>query len=257
MSPENYEAYNQRLIELAQADQRILSLIVLGSTAATHHQPDEWSDHDFWLVVEDDTQEQFHQDLSWIPQHDLIVLAFRETQHGWKIVFESGHVLEYAIFSREELKVARFHHYKVLVDKADITQRLVQLKSSFTVDASPPNPNKLAQHVLSLIVIGMGRYHRGEKLSGMLFIKHYVMEQLIALIQATVPPQQPQLVDDLDPSRRIEWTHPQHAGQLHTIIIQSVPDAAQSILDMVVSLKDEIPDFPSAAIETVQTVIHR
>lgn len=255
MLPEQYETYTQLLVDLAQADTRILSLIVLGSTAATHHQPDQWSDHDFWLVVADGTQAQFHDDLTWLPQHHRMVLAFRETQHGWKVIFENGHVLEYAIFSREELNVARFHHYKILIDKADVTKQLEALKTTFVVDTA--NPNKIAQHILSLIVIGMGRYHRGEQLSGMLFIKHHVVEQLTALIQATVPPQQPRLVDDLSPGRRIEFTHPQYTEHLHRLITLPVPEAAQTIVDIVVSLKDEIPDFPSSAIKMVQTVIHQ
>jgi len=255
MSPQDYHTYTQLLVNLATNDSRILGLIVLGSTAGTHHQPDEWSDHDFWLVVEDDTQEAFHQDLSWIPHYDNIVMRFRETQHGWKVVFDDGHVLEYAIFSREELQVTRFHHYKVLVDKTDIHDVLSQLKSTFDLVGDPRDPLKTTQHILSLLTIGMGRYHRGEKISGMRFIKGHAIEHLTALIQMTVDSQNPHLIDDLNPSRRLEFTHPQWAVKLHPIIELPIPDAAQHILNIIVQLSDNIPDFPVAAIQTVQQVI--
>jgi len=256
MQLDAYHAYTQSLIDLAQTDDRIDSLIVLGSTAKTHHHPDQWSDHDFWLVVKEGTEDQFHNDLSWIPQIERKVLAFRETRHGWKVVFEDGHVLEYAIFPPSELSVARFHHYDLLVDKSDVADQLNQMKASQDGETNDPTPPLIhVQFLLSLLVIGMGRYHRGEKLSGLVFIKHYALEKLNELVHTLVPPQHPELVDDLNPNRRIEQTHPHYADQLHAVITAPVPDAAEHLLDIAVSFADDIPDFPIDAIETVRRVI--
>lgn len=251
MTPEQYNRYTQALVDIANNDERIYSLIALGSTAKTHHQPDEWSDHDFWYVVADGTHEAFHNDLSWIPNHERIVLAFRETQHGWKVIFDTGHVLEYAIFQNSELEVARFHHYDVLVDKTDIQERLHQMEATQHQETKETTPLTHAQHLLSLLVIGMGRYHRGEKISGMLYIKHHALEQLHELIQATIPAENPELVDDLSPSRRLEWTHPKYAQHLHKLITASVPDSAEIILDIVLALSGHIPDFPYDAVDMV------
>lgn len=256
MSPENYETYTQSLVHLAQDDARILGLIVLGSTAMTHHQPDKWSDHDFWLVVQEGTQSQFHEDLSWIPDYEPIVLAFHETEHGWKVVFADGHVLEYAIFSLSELQVVRFHHYEVLVDKVDISNRLSTMYQGFTEEYIHKDALTKTQHILSLLVIGMGRYHRGEKISSSMFIKQYALEHLTDLIQLTIKPKSSHTVDPLNSTRRIEQTHPQFFEQLVSIITATVPVSAQIILDIVVSLKNKIPDFPTSAIATVEQVIH-
>ncbi len=251
----DYQAYTQSLVALAEADDRIDGLVVLGSTAKTHHQPDQWSDHDFWLIVKNGTEDDFHTDLSWIPQFDRHVLAFRETNHGWKVVFEDGHVLEYAIFPYSELHWARFHHYALLVDKTDISDRLKKMKTTQDENHTTVSPLQQVQFLLSLLVIGMGRYNRGEKLSGLLYIKHHALEQYHNLLQSIVPPQNAHLVDDLSPSRRLEWTHPEYAEKLHPIITASVPDGAELLLDLAVEFADQIDDFPSDAIETVRHVI--
>jgi len=255
MQIKDYHAYTQSLVDLAQADERIEGLIMLGSSAGTHHQPDRWSDHDFWLVVKDGTEDDYHADLSWIPQIERKVLAFRETRHGWKILFDDGHVLEYAIFPLNELYMARFHHIKLLVDKTDIAERLDKMKASQDEEHEPSDPLKHVQFLLSLLVIGMGRYHRGEQVSAMVFIKYYALEQLTTLIQALVPPQHPQLVDDLNPNRRIEQTHPYYAEQLQALITDSIPDAANRLLDIALTFADGMPDFPHGAISTVRDVI--
>lgn len=255
MKINDYHAYTQSLIDLATNDPRIDGLVVLGSTAKTHHQPDEWSDHDFWLIVKEGTEEEFHTDLSWIPQIERKVLAFRETRHGWKIMFDDGHVLEYAIFPYSELHWARFHHYDLLVDKTDIAERLDNMKATQKEEEKTTTPLMHVQFLLSLLVIGMGRYNRGEKLSGLLYIKHHALEQFHALLQLVVSPQNPHLVDDLSPSRRLEWTHPDYAEKLHPLITDTVPEGAERLLDLAVELAGNVEDFPHESIDTVRRVI--
>ncbi|MEL6151166.1 MAG: aminoglycoside 6-adenylyltransferase [Chloroflexota bacterium] len=254
MQPDAYRAYTHSLEQLARHDPRIHALVVLGSTAATDHQPDAWSDHDFWLVVETGTHTHFHDDLSWLPQFERITLTYRETQHGWKALFDDGHVLEFAIFQPHELDVVRFHHYRVPVDKTDVAAHLTQMKATFANHHTPPAPPEIAKFLLFLLVIGMGRYHRGEQISGHLFIKHDALTHLLQLIRATVPPQHPHLEDTLNASRRIEQTHPQYTDRLHTLITAPVPHAAARILEMALELH---PDISPETVATVRRVIDR
>lgn len=47
MDPNAYNQFTETLVGNLNRDERVLGLVAVGSMAATHHQPDEWSDHDF------------------------------------------------------------------------------------------------------------------------------------------------------------------------------------------------------------------
>ena len=55
MNPADYRRFLAELTVWADAHPDVLGLVALGSTAGTTHQPDEWSDHDVWLVTVDGT----------------------------------------------------------------------------------------------------------------------------------------------------------------------------------------------------------
>ena len=97
--------YSDRLAANAEADANVIGLIFLGS-AADHSRVDEWSDHDFFLMVKTGFGEQYRNDLSWIPDIEQAVLHPRETDHGLKVVFADGRVLEFAVFEDAELELA-------------------------------------------------------------------------------------------------------------------------------------------------------
>ena len=71
---ERFADYSSRLIQSAESDSSVLGLVLVGSTAETLR-VDEWSDHDFFLVVAD------------------------------------GHVLEFAVFEVEELPLAGINSF--------------------------------------------------------------------------------------------------------------------------------------------------
>ena len=97
--------YSDRLAANAEVDPNVIGLIFLGS-AADHSRVDEWSDHDFFLIVTAGLSEQYRGDLSWIPDIEQAVLHPRETDHGLKVVFADGRVLEFAVFEDAELELA-------------------------------------------------------------------------------------------------------------------------------------------------------
>ena len=105
MTPTEYRALTEQLIANASGDGRILGLVALGSMAEQGTAPDVWSDHDFFLVVEDGSQEHFRSKLEWLPHHDRIAHWFRETEHGLKVLFDDGHLVEFAVFARPELRL--------------------------------------------------------------------------------------------------------------------------------------------------------
>ena len=96
MNAEDFQAFTSALRRNLERDPRVIGLMAAGSMAGQSHQPDEWSDHDFWLIVEPDAQAWFHSHNDWLPDSDRIVLWFREPHGGFKAVYQNGHLLEFA-----------------------------------------------------------------------------------------------------------------------------------------------------------------
>ena len=124
MDPQAYDAFTAALREALARRPDVLGLVALGSMAGRDYQPDEFSDHDFFVVVEPASAEPMRQDLSWLPRADAVLLSFRETAHGLKVIYDDGHLLELAVFTPQELALARVNRYRVLLDRADVTTRM-------------------------------------------------------------------------------------------------------------------------------------
>ncbi|HEY0372989.1 MAG TPA: hypothetical protein VGD79_13370, partial [Thermoanaerobaculia bacterium] len=115
----NYHAFTDQLAATLTADPRILGLIALGSMAEVGGRlPDRYSDHDFFVITQH--AEAFRATTEWLPHAGRIALWFRETPHGCKAVYDDGHLVEYAVFTPDELQLARVNDYRVLLDRERI-----------------------------------------------------------------------------------------------------------------------------------------
>ena len=117
MTPEAHRAFTARLVASLGADPEVLGVVTLGSTSGLPPGPDAFSDHDFFAVVRAGAQERFRTDLSWMPDPGEIALSFRETAHGLKVLYRSGHLAELAVFDLEELSLARVNRCAVPLDR--------------------------------------------------------------------------------------------------------------------------------------------
>src|SRR5262249_12799853 len=123
-----FDEFTQALRRRLESDPRVLGLVALGSMSGELPEPDEWSDHDFFVVTRQGEQERMRNELSWLPRAQEIVLAFRETAHGVKALYRDAHLLEFAVFDPDELGLARVNRYRVLFDRADIESRMSALR---------------------------------------------------------------------------------------------------------------------------------
>ena len=94
MQRDAYDRLTERLREGLAADARVLGLVALGSMSGEPPAPDEWSDHDFFVITRPGEQERMRTDLSWLPDAGQIALSYRETAHGVKVLYRSAHLLE-------------------------------------------------------------------------------------------------------------------------------------------------------------------
>lgn len=229
-----YRAFTERLVGWANASPEVKGLVALGSMAGRGRIPDEWSDHDFWVVVDDGAAERLRTTQDWLPDPERIVLFFRETHHGVKAVYDDGHLLEPAIFEAGELSITRANEYRVLVDKMDLAARMETIAASTAAEASDNQPDDefLFGQFLTSLLVGTGRWARGERQSGRVFVKQHAVGHLLQLANRHCAPEAPSSVDSLDPDRRLELAFPEFADRLGAALVEDIPVAAEELLGL-------------------------
>ncbi len=255
MNRADYHAFTAALVSALSADSRVLGLIAAGSMAATDHAPDEYSDHDFWIVTTPGAQEYFRTTFDWLPDHEQIALVFRETAHGLKVLYRFGHLVEYAVFAPEELAVTYLNSYRILIDRAQIAARAAEIVTRTAAGHSGQQAD-LAYHFgqfLTNLWVGIGRHRRGERLSGHDFVRHGAVRHLLTLIAALIPPDRSGVLDSLDPARRFEQAYPALGTEINTVLRLETPQAAAALLALAGRLlHDRLPDYPAEAVEVVR-----
>ena len=112
MQPQAYQQFTQALQKQLMVDERVMALIALGSLAEPECY-DQWSDHDFWVITQTDCQEALLSDLTWLPNADEIVMAFRQAVSYYTVFYRSGHTIEFAVFDTEQMVRAKTNRYSI------------------------------------------------------------------------------------------------------------------------------------------------
>ena len=215
------------LEQSAHAHPHVLSFVWAGS-AADAQRRDQWSDHDFFFIVEDGYAEALRQDLSWLPFQDEIAWAVRESDHGFKVVYCSGQVLEFAVFDRDELSRSRLNHYEIVFDRSDITAAVSGAYTPAPISRYSPEDN--LEIFMTLLILGGGRYRRGEVLSAGQFIRSYAVDHLLQAIKKTQESDKPAARDGLDVYRRVEQEFADLGAEIARVIAQDCESAARDLL---------------------------
>jgi hypothetical protein len=230
-------------------DPDVVGLVAVGSTAGVDYEPDEWSDHDFFLIVRSGEQERYRRDLGWLPHVDRILLRLRETAHGLKVVFDDGHLLEFAVFDLAEIRVASVNRYRVLLDRGGVEDAVVRV-------ATTPRARNDDEYLFGMTVagalVGAGRARRGETLSGAFFVSS-ALTHLAALLERALPSANAPLLDDFDPLRRFEIAYPELGVELARIVRLDPPAAAVALLRVAErELRPVLPELPWPALGAVR-----
>lgn len=211
---ENFVIYQNQMVEKLEQIADALGLMFAGS-AADLSRVDEYSDQDFYLIVKDGTAEGFRQDLSWLPNTESIVLAPRETEHGLKVFYSDGTMLEFAVFEIGELPThIAPKDNRVVFDRGGVAEIIQQITK---LEARSFDPASEYQLFLSLLHIGGGRVKRGEVIAGSQHIKSYALNHLLGLIRHFEPVPNPSL-DELNRYRRFEQDYPEIGSKIARLI---------------------------------------
>jgi lincosamide nucleotidyltransferase B/F len=258
MNIEEYRSFTRELQNRLIADARVLGLVAVGSMSEQGTVPDQWSDHDFFVVVQSGFQEEFRKNLSWLPRSESILFHFRETAHGLKVIYSDAHLLEFAVFDLQELHLAKVNRYRVIFDRGSIEsemQKVAEATQTWNRSVSSDDRYLIGQF-LTNILVGFGRYQRGERLSGQQFIKNSALKYLVLLLGKHVPSETKSVLDGLDPFRRFEVAYPELGKRLNACCNEYVPVATDQLLDLAEqALLTRLPEFPQEAFQAVRKYI--
>lgn len=252
-SPERYEQISRGLIDSVHSRDDLIGLVLLGSAAdEARFRRDEWSDHDFFALIDEGRGAAVRPDLSWLPDQDRLVLTAREGEIGFVAVYDDGHVCEFAFAEVSELSGALAADATVVVDdNAATTATLIEQSRMRATSADTFDPENDARLVLVKLLIGVGRVRRGERLNGGSFIRQWAVQHLVRAIRGRFAATSTTLRDVNDPVRRFEKDFPVWGERIAAALAQDEETAARALFALLQELAPGWRAFPSAASDAV------
>jgi len=193
-----------------KASGQALALLGLGSVGTETDRIDAYSDLDFFAIVQPGTMHRFLDNLDWLSAPNPIAYAFPNTVDGYKALYEDGIFCEFAVFEPQELTSIPFAN-----------GRIVWKAEGFDETITTPPPRQHHEHsvdwllgeALTNLYVGLGRFHRGEKLSATFFIQNYAVGRIVDLAKQ-FETARPFYADQFGGERRFEARYPDTAAHL-------------------------------------------
>ena len=158
----------------AQQSPHAIALVGAGSAGAESSRMDDYSDIDFFLIVEDGFSADFINANSWFGSLLPIVFSFRDTEHGNKVLLENGVFLEFAIFTEVELALYGIPGLRTIWSKAGFT--LPEFPAN---EISEREVSYYVNQALSNLLVGALRLKRGERLAALVMIERHALTNLL------------------------------------------------------------------------------
>ena len=234
---ESFLKFSQDLTKSLAGMDEVIGLVFLGSAADTSR-VDQWSDHDFFVITKNGLAENFRKNLSWLPNTQEIVMAPRETDHGLKVVYSSGHVLEFAVFNDSELELASANAFAVALDRSNIEERMRAIasrsgKKDYLFDTE-------FELFLSQLLISVGRARRGETLTARESFSNACLNYVLGFVRhcLAAEPGTEEKTDNLNRFRRFEFQYPTLAKRLDETLMHDAEMAAKGLLEIALEVSE-------------------
>ena len=215
---------------LAQSNKAV-ALIGLGSVGVEVDRLDDFSDLDFFAIVETGLKSEFLDHLGWLSSICPIVYSFRNTPDGYKLLFEDGVFCEFAVFEEPELRHIPFAPGRIVWKRPGVSDALALPQLASNVQENPTLEWSLGEALTNLYV-GVCRFRRGEKLSAFRLIQCYAVDRVLELAER-IEPSTRSPRDVFAPERRYEQRHPSIAEALPSFMqgYERNIESARAILD--------------------------
>lgn len=177
------EAIGQSLAKSGHA----LALIGLGSVGLEVDRLDEYSDLDFFAIVEPGYKKAYLDDLGWLSDVSSIAYAFQNTSDGYKLLYADGIFCEFAVFEPDELRSIPFAPGRIVWKQPQVPDSISQPVMGSGVTQKYDQAWLIGEALTNLLV-GLLRERRGEKLSAMRFIQVYAVDRLLDLAELAESP---------------------------------------------------------------------
>ena len=207
-----------------------LALIGLGSVGTELERLDEYSDLDFFAIVEDGHKPRFIHDLDWLSAVCPVAYHFQNTPDGHKLLFSDGVFCEFAVFEMAELRKIPFARGRIVWKQPQVDDSICTPVHS----SAPAKRDKdwLLGEALTNLYVGLCRFHRGEKLSAARLIQQCAVDCVLELVEL-VEKESPGGRDGFANERRFEFRFPKTAQELPGFMqgYQSSRQSARAVLD--------------------------
>ncbi len=210
-----------------------LALLALGSVGRERERLDAYSDLDFFVIVKPEAKAAFIEQLTWLASAAPIVYSFRNTADGHKALFKDGIFCEFAVFHPDELAQTPFAPGRLIWKRDGFNEALTQPRVS-QADVAPPTRDWLVGEIVCNLLIGLNRFHRGERLAAAFMVQQYAVRHLLQLAETCGEADAAVARDPFAPERRAEQRFPRWTRQLDRLMPGSerTPEAARAILDL-------------------------
>jgi hypothetical protein len=228
-------------------------LVLLGSTADSGRR-DRWSDHDFFAIVNDDFDVQGRAELAWLPSPNRVLLVAREGEIGFAVLYDDGHLLEFAVATLGELRDAGVERHRVQFGDAGVDDfvRIAHQRAQST--PSSVDPVNEARLVFVKLLVGFGRAQRGERVVAGQFVRTWAVGHFLRAVRARITPLGIGR-DPLDPARRFDADYPEISRRLDHVLAQPIELAAVGVAELTrETLEPGWSAFPSGAADLVARV---
>lgn len=193
-----------------------LALLGLGSVGLELDRLDEYSDLDFFVIVEAGCKARFLDSLDWLEAAHPLAYAYRNTVDGSSALFADGIFLEMAVFELHELAAIPFAPGRVVWQRAGVdAAALVPSAGGRLLEDRPLE--WLLVEALTNLYVGLCRERRGERLSAVRRIQGNAVDRVVELA-ARVEQAQPVPRDLFTGERRFEARFPGVAQRLPSFV---------------------------------------
>lgn len=173
-----------------------LMLLALGSIGQETERLDEYSDLDFFLIVEDGQKARFIDRLDWLEVEPLHY-QFQNTKDGHKIMYHDGIYGEFAVFELHELATIAYTPGRVVWRRDEALEVFATPRLEITRESA----DCYYEEALTNLYVGLLRERRGEMLAGFELVQVAAVQNVLKALGGQGDP--------FNPTRGVESRQPE------------------------------------------------